>query len=94
MSYLLPVLLPSAQTMVCPSLCTQKLSDPVIDPMCENLSSYQEAWETLGGNFTVHTTANLDTAMSLAIQLEATSILITGSLHLVGHALRVLSISP
>jgi folylpolyglutamate synthase/dihydropteroate synthase len=90
MSYLVLVLLLTAKTMVCSYLCVQKLSDSFIDPLRENPSYYQKVWEDLGGNFTVHTTANLDAAMSLATRLEATNVLITGSLHLVGHALQVL----
>jgi folylpolyglutamate synthase/dihydropteroate synthase len=64
--------------------------------MCENIQSYEEAWTNLRGNFTVHTIADLDAAMRLATQLGSrtddldTSILITGSFHLVGQALRAL----
>jgi folylpolyglutamate synthase/dihydropteroate synthase len=67
--------------------------------MCENHQSYEEAWKNLRGNFTVHTIADLDAAMRLATQLGSrtddfgTSVLITGSFHLVGQALRALELS-
>jgi folylpolyglutamate synthase/dihydropteroate synthase len=67
--------------------------------MCENHQSYEEAWKILRGNFTVHTIADLDAAMKLATELGSctddlgTSVLITGSFHLVGQALRVLELS-
>jgi folylpolyglutamate synthase/dihydropteroate synthase len=64
--------------------------------MCENHQSYEEAGKNLRGNFTVHTIADLDAAMKLATELGSrtddlgTSVLITGSFHLVGQALRAL----
>lgn len=90
MLYLLLVLLLSALIVVCPYVYMQMLANLFIDPTCENLSTYQEAWEKMGGNFIVHTTADLDAAMSLAIRLGAKDVLITGSLYLVGHALQLL----
>lgn len=68
----------------------RRLADLPTDRTCENLSAYQEAWENMSGNFTVHITTDLDAAMSLATRLGAQSILITGSLYLVGHAIQLL----
>jgi folylpolyglutamate synthase/dihydropteroate synthase len=67
--------------------------------MCENHQFYEEAWKNLRGNFTIHSTADLDAAMRLATRLGSrtddlgTSVLITGSFYLVGHALCALESS-
>jgi folylpolyglutamate synthase/dihydropteroate synthase len=85
-----------SRSLARPFLENEKHVQHVILPV---YPSAQRENNGLLGSFTVHTIADLDAAMRLATQLGSrtddfgTSVLITGSFHLVGQALRALELS-